>query len=260
MERRTDAVELLDGPLDDPAALAGNLRDLGRINRRLGGVRLSAAAIEALAAHRDELTLLDVGTGGADIPLALIERARRRGRHLRVVGVDARPEVLAAAVHERPEIASSHGLELHVGDGRRLGYPDRSFDVAHASLVLHHLDPVDAVAMLREMRRVARLGVVVNDLERSRVGLLGAWLIGHLLTANRLTRHDAPLSVRRAYTAMEMATMLRSAGLVPVRTIRGAVGQRYAIAAVVVPATSGDDETPAGDPGAPPDPHGAGDP
>jgi hypothetical protein len=114
--------------------------------------------------------------------------------------------------------------------------------------------------MLREMRRVARLGVVVNDLERSRVGLLGAWLIGHLLTANRLTRHDAPLSVRRAYTAMEMATMLRSAGLVPVRTVRGAVGQRYAIAAVVVPTASGDHEKPTGDPGAPPDPHGAGDP
>jgi ubiquinone/menaquinone biosynthesis C-methylase UbiE len=258
MEHRTDAVELLDGPLDDPAALAGNLRDLGRINRRLDGVRLSAAAIEALAAHRDELTLLDVGTGGADIPLALIERARRRGRHIRVVGLDARPEILAAAVRERPEIAMSAGLELHVGDGRRLVYRDRSFDVAHASLVLHHLDPDGAVAMLREMRRVARLGVVVNDLERSRLGLVGAWLIGHLLTGNRLTRHDAPLSVRRAYRATEMASMLRSAGLVPVRTIRGAVGQRYAIAAVV--GSTSEDEIDGGDPDGPSDPHGAGDP
>ena len=258
MERRTDAAELLDGPLDDPAALAGNLRDLGRVNRWLGGVRLSAAAIEALAAHRDELTLLDVGTGGADIPLALIERSRRRRHHLQIVGVDARPEILAAAVRERPEIASSAGLDLHVGDGRRLGYPDRSFDVAHASLVLHHLERPDAIAVLREMRRVARLGVVVNDLERSRVGLLGAWLIGHFLTGNPLTRHDAPLSVRRAYRATEMASMLRDAGLVPVRTIRGAVGQRYAIAAVLGPAGHG--ETTGPDPDLPPDPHGAGDP
>jgi ubiquinone/menaquinone biosynthesis C-methylase UbiE len=257
MERLTDAVELLDGPLDDPAALAGNLRDLGRINRWLSGVHLSAAAIEALAAHRHELTLLDVGTGGADIPLALIEHARRRGRHIRAIGLDARPEILAAAVRERPEIATSTGLELHVGDGRRLGYPDRSFDVAHASLVLHHLDPDGAVAVLREMRRVARLGVVVNDLERSRLGLVGAWLIGHLLTGNRLTRHDAPLSVRRAYRATEMASMLRSAGLVPVRTIRGAVGQRYAIAAVV--GSASEDEIDGRDPGAPPDPRGAGD-
>ena len=48
MKRLTDGVELLDGPLDDRATLAGNLRDLRRINRWLGGVRLSAAGIEAL--------------------------------------------------------------------------------------------------------------------------------------------------------------------------------------------------------------------
>ena len=78
--------------------------------------------------------------------------------------------------------------------------------------------------LFREMARVARLGVVVNDLDRRRLGWVGAWLIGHLLTRNRYTRHDAPLSVRRAYRPDEMAAMLRDAGLTPVRTIRGAFG------------------------------------
>jgi SAM-dependent methyltransferase len=205
MERRTEATELLDGPLDDPIALIANLRDLRRVNRWLGGVSLSAAAIEALAAHRDELTLIDVGTGGADIPLALLERARRRGRRLAVVGVDSRPEVLAAAAFATPGLPSADGLDLVVADGRTLPYPDRSFDVAHASLVLHHLAPHDTVALLREMRRVARLGVVVNDLDRSRIGWVGAWLLGHLLTTNRYTRHDAPISVLRAYRRDEVA-------------------------------------------------------
>jgi len=250
MERHTDAVELLDGPLDDPAGLVANLRDLRRINRWLGGVSLSAAAIDALAAHRHELAMLDVGTGGADIPLALIEQAMRRSRRLTVVAIDSRPEVLAAAVLARPIVATTVGLALHVGDGRSLPYPDRSFDVAHASLVLHHCAPGAAVALLREMARVARLGVVVNDLDRGWLGWAGAWLIGHTLTGNRYTRHDAPLSVRRAYRADEMADMLRSAGLTPVRTIRGAVGQRYAIAALPSPDPGPRDE--------PPDPRGAG--
>ena len=254
MERLSDAVELLDGPLDDQVALAGNLRDLARINRRLGGVDLSAAAIEALAAHRDELTMIDVGTGGADIPVALIARSLARGRHLRVVAIDSRPEVLAAAVVADPRIGTTDDLELRVGDGRGLPFPDGSFDVAHASLVAHHLDAADAVLLFREMGRVARLGVVVNDLDRTRVGWLGAWLIGHLLTRNRLTRHDAPLSVRRAYRASEVVAMLRTAGLIPVRTVRGAFGQRYAIAALVERELQRADET------GPPDPHGAGDP
>src|SRR6185295_19381324 len=97
MDRLTDAVELLDGPLDDPVALADNLRDLRRVNRWLGGVALSSAAISALAAHRSDLAVLDVGTGGADIPLALLADAGRHGRTLHVVGLDSRPEVLAAA-------------------------------------------------------------------------------------------------------------------------------------------------------------------
>ena len=101
------------------------------------------------------------------------------------------------------------------------------------------------------MARVARLGVVVNDLDRTpaRAGS-GRWLIGHLLTRNRYTRHDAPLSVRRPYRADEAAELLRAAGLTPVRTLRGAFGQRYAIAAVPTP----DGAAPA----EPPDPQGAG--
>jgi ubiquinone/menaquinone biosynthesis C-methylase UbiE len=238
MERLSNALELLDGPLDQPATLDGNLRDLRRINRWLGGVALSAAALEAIAAHRADLTLLDVGTGGADIPIALAKLARTRRRRLHAVGIDNRPEVLAAAVRARPHDVSDNGVELHVGDGRRLSYADRSFDVAHASLFLHHLDPAVAVETLREMGRVARLGVVINDLDRTRIGWVGAWLIGHLLTGNRYTRHDAPLSVRRAYRPQEAAGLLYAAGLRPVRVVRGAFGQRYAIAAV-----------PSGDPG-----------
>ena len=171
MDRLTDAVELLDGPLDDPPTLAGNLRDLRRINRWLGGVRLSADAIDALAAHRDSLTVLDVGTGGADIPMALLARADKRGRGLSIVGIDSRPEVLTAAVTATPAVAATSGLELHVGDGRSLPYGDGSFDVVHSSLVIHHLSAREAVVLLREMARVARLGVVVNDLDRTRLGL-----------------------------------------------------------------------------------------
>ena len=43
-------------------------------------------------------------------------------------------------------------------------------------MVVHHLEPADAVALLREMARVARLGVVVNDLVRGRLYWAGAWV------------------------------------------------------------------------------------
>ena len=189
MERITGVDELLDGALDDPATLAGNLRDLRRTNRWLGGVALTEGAIEALAAHRTELTVLDVGAGGADIPLALIARASARGRSLQVVALDSRRGGAGRGRAREPGASgTTPGLTLQVGDGRSIPYPDRSFDIVHASLVLHHLSEADARAFIAEMGRVARLGIIVNDLSRSRLAWVGAWVMAHTLTRNRFTR------------------------------------------------------------------------
>lgn len=231
MDRSTGADELLDGPLDDRSALVGNLHDLAWFNRRLGGARLSAAALDALAPGNAPIDVLDVGTGAADIPLSLIERGRRTGRLVRVTGIDTRPEVLAAAALVDPRITATGELALHVGDALSLPYPDGAFDVVHASLLVHHLEPAAARAALTEMARVARLGLVLNDLVRGRRSWLGAWLLTRVMTRNRFTRHDAPLSVRRAYTIDEMTALLAAAGLRVERRFDGLAGHRVALAA-----------------------------
>lgn len=237
MQRLAGARELLDGDLTDERVLEGNLRDLRRINRLSGGLELSRRAVEALVeAGRvpfdQPVSLLDVGTGGADIPIELIADWRRRGRRLTVLGIDSRAEVLAAAARERPAILATDGLTLRVADGRTLPFEDGAFDFAHASLVLHHLDPREAAAFVREMGRVARHGIVINDLARGQVRYLGAWVLLHLVTRNAFTRHDGPLSVRRAYSLPEARTLVTEAGLQIVDEEIGFVGHRWAIAAV----------------------------
>lgn len=233
MRRLAGAHELLDGPLDDPVALRGTIRDMARLNRRLGGTSASRRALDRLLEGRTvPHTLLDVGTGGADIPLALVAEATRRGRMLRVTAIDARPEVLDAARELDGRLATTDGLELAVGDGRSLPWEDRSFDVVHASLLLHHLEPPDALAMLREAARVARIGVVVNDFVRSRPVWLAARLVVALATRNRYSRHDGPLSVRRAYTRVELRALLAGAALRPIAEVTAVAGHRVAIAAV----------------------------
>ena len=232
MVRLANRLELLDGPLDDPAALAANLRDLTWINRWLGGIGLSQRALDAFVTSRvSPLTLLDVGTGAADIPAALQDRERRRSRELVVTALDSRPEVVAAAILVQPRLAGRSHFTFQIGDGRSIPMADRAQGIVHTSLVLHHLEPDEAVALLREMSRVAAIGIIVNDLARGRLAWLGAWLLSHTLTRSRLTRNDAPLSVRRAYTAPEMQAMLAAAGLKPIATFSGLFGHRYAIAA-----------------------------
>jgi hypothetical protein len=82
------------------------------------------------------------------------------------------------------------------------------------------------------LARVATVGVVVNDLTRATIHWLGAMALGRCCTGNRYSRHDGPLSVRRAYTPREMSALLLGAGLRPVRTARGFLGHRYTITAV----------------------------
>ena len=228
MERLADTPELMDGPLD-AAVLAGNLRDLVRVNRWLGGTRLSARALERLLpGDAAKVTLLDVGTGAADIPDSLIERFAADGTTLTVHAIDEREEMVAAArarVGERADLT----LAVTVG-GARLPYPDDAFDVVHCSLVLHHLEPDEAAGLLRESARVGRRGVIVNDLDRAAHLWLGAWLLSHLLTGNRYTRRDASLSVRRAYRPAEVERMAAGAGLELVARIGGFMGHRYALA------------------------------
>lgn len=232
MERLAGVEEILDGPLDDLDAVAGNLRDLRRVNRLLGGTQLSRLAIDRLWPDGTPLSVVDVGTGGADIPVSLLADAARRGRSLRVEAIDSRGEVIEAARLARPALDLVAGLSLRVADGLALPYPDGAFDVAHCSMVVHHLEPAEAVALLREMARVARLGVVVNDLVRGRLFWAGAWVMSHGATRNRLTRTDAPLSVRRAYSRDELRGLVGKAGLRNVGEVGGFMRHRVAIVAV----------------------------
>ena len=246
MQRLAGRLEHLDGPLDDVAELRYSLRDMRRANRWLGGIALSRRTIDRLLEQADPpsaplppttviardvtpIRLLDVGTGSADIPVALVAWGARRGLELEVVAVDERPEVIDAArevVGDRPQI------ELRLADGVALPFPDRSFDVAHASMVTHHLEPDAAQAFLGELRRVSRVGVVVNDLDRRRLGWLGATVLSRLTTRNPLTRHDAPLSIRRAYRPNELARLGAGAGLRPIARFSAFARHRYAIAFV----------------------------
>jgi hypothetical protein len=64
-----------------------------------------------------------------------------------------------------------------------------------------------AAGLLCEMARVARIGVIVTDLRRSHAAYWGARLLALGIT-NRLTRHDGPLSVLRAYTPAEVRSWM----------------------------------------------------
>jgi SAM-dependent methyltransferase len=225
-ERATDP-ELLDGGNLPPAELRRNLADMARLNRLLpGGVRASVAAIDRLVGDLPAPRVLDVGTGAGDMPVAFARR------DWRVVAVEPDPAV-AAVAHDT--IEGADGVELLQADGRQLPFADGAFEVAHTSLVLHHLDTAAAVTVLAEMRRVARLGVVVNDLRRGVMPLAATAVAVVAFARCRTTRHDGLLSVRRAYRHGELDGLLAEAGL---RTIARSMAWMPRVVTTAVPETA----------------------
>ena len=210
---RTQQSELLDHPTTHTSSdvLAGNLRDIRRANRWFGGTRIVLDALAPLLREHDgpePLSILDLATGSADIPLAISKWAEQEQPAIQIIATDLHPDILAVA----GSAAWAGGIIVEAADARSLSYRDDAFDVVTLSLALHHFEPADAVLVLREMARVGRKALIVSDLERSRLGYAGAWLFSHLLTTNPMTRNDAPLSVRRAYTRQEALALAHAAG------------------------------------------------
>jgi ubiquinone/menaquinone biosynthesis C-methylase UbiE len=225
MQRLADSPELLDGKLDT-RVLQGNLRDLARVNRWLGGSALSWRAIAPFLSPDRPTSLLDVGTGAADIPREMLRRARARGTTLEILATDIRPQIVDAA---RAASAGFANLTVDLVEHGPLPDGDGSHDIVHASLLLHHLEEAELTEMLRQMARVSRRAVIVNDLDRGRVWWIAAWLLTRVATRNGYTRHDAPLSVRRAYRPEELAAHAAAAGLRLVRLQRAFPPYRYAL-------------------------------
>jgi hypothetical protein len=72
-------------------------------------------------------------------------------------------------------------------------------DIVTASLFTHHFTATELPSVLRAMARVARLGVVINDLHRHALAWIGIWVGTRLFFDNRMIRNDAPLSVQRGF-------------------------------------------------------------
>lgn len=210
--RLQGAAELLDRLDNTDEEIRGNLRDLQRLNRYFGGVRTVLSHLgRMMGTHPpDPITVLDIATGGADIPRAICRWASRRQLAVALEAVDQGDQVLAAAAEWSTDFPEIRLRRAHVPP---LPYPDRSFDYVISSLFFHHLNEAQGIVLLREMARVARRGLLVSDLLRSRVACLLTAITTRLLSGNRLTRYDGPISVLRGFRTEELRRMAAKAGL-----------------------------------------------
>ena len=210
--RRTVIPELLDSDCGTAAEVAGSLADLRGFNRRYGGISTTQAMVERVAeqCRVSSLSLLEVAAGSGDVPTAVSNRLEGQVR-VQVTLLDR------AASHLRngePPVAPAV-----VGDALALPFRDGSFDVVSCGLFAHHLSPEEVVQFVKEGLRVCTTAVLINDLVRHPIHLALVYAAIPLYRS-RLTRHDAPASVRAAYTPSEMRELIARTSAVRVEISR----------------------------------------
>jgi ubiquinone/menaquinone biosynthesis C-methylase UbiE len=206
---RYDQPELLDLGLGSPTDTAANLAEMWRINRDLGGFRaLTRHLYPRLLAVKESITLADLGSGSADIPLALVRWARIRSVQLRVFALDWAERCLTVA---RTRVSGTPEINLLQADAGHL--PFEKVDFIISSLFLHHFSPEAVVEILRVACAHACRGIVMSDLVRGWLPYFAFKLIQPVFARNALTRHDGALSIRRAYTPTELLELALQAGL-----------------------------------------------
>ncbi len=123
--------------------------------------RWRAFAARYLALGTGELGL-DLGTGTADLSIAVI---RRSGQRTRMIGMDITPEMLEQGRIKLAKLGLQDCIELRLGDAEHIDLPDNSVDGCCSAFTIRNL--TDIKQGFREMLRVVRPGGRVVCLEIS---------------------------------------------------------------------------------------------
>ncbi len=212
LTRRIDRPELMDTQVFPVDVMRETLNFLGVTTRFFGGAEIVIkhfARWSRTWRAGENIRVLDVGTGGAEIPIALVKWARKAGFKIEVTAIDLVDEVTQVA---RENTAGIPEILLRQTDLFNLDPAREQFDYVMASLFMHHVRPADGGRLLRMFDALASRGVLVSDLLRSRASYAAVKALS-LLIGNAVVRHDAPLSVRRAFHVEELSRLAADAKL-----------------------------------------------
>jgi hypothetical protein len=207
---RVDEPEDIDNPEQPFEEIARSMGDVACSNRLFGGTRAVIHHVSRLLKNVPKsgtIRILDIATGSADIPKALLAWGNQHGRDLYIVGLDNLPSMLHLAQQ------TAGGVHLVRGDALHLPFAPGAFDIALCALAFHHLGFENSAHVLAEMDRLTTRGFVVTDLRRDRPTYYGVKAALALIHAHPFTRHDGPASVLRAFTVPEYRKMVGLSGV-----------------------------------------------
>jgi hypothetical protein len=224
--RRIRGHEYLDDDDVDPRELERALGYIRKINFALGYTHSIIGHLKRFSRNwksGQRIDIIDLATGSADIPRAILRWASKNSFDVHIVGVDRHPVTARAAAAENHDSR----LQIVQADVFALPFADQTFDYALTAMFLHHLDEAGIVSVLKSMDRLARRGIIASDVLRRRRAYL--WIKLLTLFTSRMIRHDATVSVAQCLTDPEILSLATQAGI-SYATLHHHLGHRWVLA------------------------------
>lgn len=210
LTRRSTQPELMDTERVEFSEFHKCLRSLETINILTLAYRPTLQWFKRVLAGVDlnqTITVFDIGCGGADMLRQIWKRTKRR--KILLVGIDLNPWSKQSAEQVMPEAAP---IRIETANIFSLD-ADRRADFIISSLFTHHLTDAELVGFIKWMDHHATRGWFINDLHRHPLPFFFIKYATRLLFSNRFIKHDAPISVARAFTKSEWRGFLKEAGI-----------------------------------------------
>jgi SAM-dependent methyltransferase len=201
-------LELMDRPQPVSPELEQDLRSIRQLNRWFGSHRLVRRFVRLWIKPGARIRIVDLATGSGDIPRLIVDRARKIGARVEIVALDRQSATLEIARKLRGDHPEISFVEADILEFK----PPDGYDLVLCSLTLHHFSDEDAVRVLQRCRELSRKFVLVSDLRRGWLGVIGVYLLTALIFRAPMTRYDARLSMARAFSFAELDDLARRAG------------------------------------------------
>lgn len=201
---RSSESEIMDSFELQGEGLLKTLKDLERINRILGGNRVTLRGIEKLGVHKSKIIrIADIGCGNGAMLREIAKWGRKKKLKLELIGIDANPytvEIATEQSREYPEI--SFKTQNIFSDE----FKEDRYDIFSCSLTLHHFKNPEIKKLLRVLKKQAQLGIVINDLQRSKRAYYLFRLFCVFFVKNNIAKTDGLISILRGFKQQELNT------------------------------------------------------
>ncbi|MBC8768837.1 methyltransferase domain-containing protein [Arenibacter sp. BSSL-BM3] len=195
--------ELMDDPNLDSLLLQEVYADINMVNKVLKGFYLSLRAINSIIEdnHQNSYTILDMGCGDGAMLREVASYFKGRSFDLNLIGIDLNSRSIQLAKENSKEYPNIRFLEQDI---LALEPNKLQCDILLCTLTMHHFDSEKIPIFLNQFVKLSRLGVVINDLHRSKVSYYLYKLFSLIFMKTKIAKHDGLVSIKSAFTKMDL--------------------------------------------------------